>query len=166
MNLLQCSKEFWNEIEAINREADETGEMPIDAAERLDKASSNYVEKLANAALAYKSLNATAATIKDESKRLAERADRVERQAEYLRKYIEMSLPPGEKYEDARVSLKWRKSEAVKVTNILDVPPEYWRETVTREPDKRKLAPALKALKPGEMIPGAILEQRMNLQIE
>ena len=165
MNLLQCSKEFWAEIEAINREADETGEMPIDAAERLDKASATYVEKLANAGIAYKALKASAAIIKEESKKLAERADRVERQADYLRSYIQMSLPEGEKFEDARVSLTWRASESVEVTNILDVPPEYWREKVTREPDKTKLKPALKSLKPGEHIPGARLERKVNLQI-
>jgi len=166
MNLLECSKEFWLVVESLHREAEESGEWPLDAAERLDRASSNYTDKLRNAGVAYKTLRASAEAVNAESKKLKNRADRLERQADHLRMYIQMSLPEGEKFETAEVAMKWRASEAVEVTNILDVPPEYWREKVVREPDKNLLKKALKAAKPGEWIPGAKLERRMNLQIE
>jgi len=166
MNLLECSKEFWRAIEALHAEAEETGEWPLDANERLDQASSNFVEKLRNAGVAYKSLKASAEAVHAQADKLKSRAERLERQAEHLRAYIQMSLPEGEKFECPEVAMRWRQSERVEVTNILDVPPEYWREKVTREPDKTALKKALKEAKPGEWIPGAKLERRMNLSIE
>lgn len=87
------------------------------------------------------------------------------RQAAIVRaEFVISALLRGEKIETAEHSFSFRKSTAVNVLNP-DALPESFRRIIPEkwEPDKVALGKALKA---GEFIPGAELEERLNLQIK
>ncbi|MBQ1576313.1 MAG: siphovirus Gp157 family protein, partial [Oscillospiraceae bacterium] len=68
-----------------------------------------------------------------------------------------------ERLDTARVSLSFRASESVMETDAQLIPAAYWRETVKREIDKAKIKAAIKA---GEVVPGAEIVKKQNLQIK
>ena len=79
-----------------------------------------------------------------------------------LKKYVGEVLD-GQKFQTARVSASWRKSEAVEyVGNVFELPEDYIKYS---DPTVDKTA-LKKALKNGEEIEGARLVIRQNLQIK
>ena len=60
-------------------------------------------------------------------------------------------------------SISFRKSEQVAIDNEADLPEEYKREIVTIKPDKTAIKSAIKA---GKGIPGAHIEECINIQIK
>ena len=138
----------------------ETGELLSYAeVEALEMARE---EKLENWALWVKNQQALINGIKAEEKNLKERRDRLEarlaRSAEHLQGYL-----AGEKLSTARVSVTYRKSEAVEIfCPVDDVPENFQRVKTTVEPDKTALKAALKA---GEEIAGCRLVTRQSMNI-
>ena len=97
-----------------------------------------------------------------EEKALKARREANHRKGDSITRYIQNSLA-GEKFKTAKCAVSYRKSETVEFTDQDLVPDEYWRVKTTREPDKTALKTALKA---GESIPGAYLEQHQNMSIK
>ena len=97
--------------------------------------------------------------IKAETKRLRARAATLENQSERLKNYIRSNIPEGQKYEDGRVKLSWRKSVGVLIRDMSALPDRLVK--VERTP---MLAEIKKELKEHEL-PGAELEKRNNLVI-
>lgn len=144
----------------------ETGEV-IDI-ERLDALQMARDEKLENIGLYIKNLDAEAAAIREEEKALAARRKVRENKAERLREYLSYSLG-GQAFETPRVSVSFRASTRCEVTDEealvaylqthRDDCIKYTAPTV----DKTKVTRLLKA---GDEIPGAVLEQRQNMQLK
>lgn len=142
----------------------ERAETPEEEAEALKDVllvDEEREAKLANCCGYLKSLDADADKIANEIKRLQAKKERVENRSETFTKYLTANLLPNETWSNAVHSIGWRKSEAVVITG--DVPEQYVREVVKREPDKTAIKKDLKA---GAEIPGAFLEVRNNLQIK
>lgn len=95
---------------------------------------------------------------------LKARKARIEKARDIAQAVIEKLLPVGEKLETDFVTLSWRKSEAVVVDGAPELLPEkYQRVKITVDADKTAIKAAIKA---GEIVPGARLEVRQNLQIK
>jgi hypothetical protein len=108
-----------------------------------------------------KNFRADAEAIKAEKMRLAKRQQAAERTVERLTRYLGDFIEPGLKLKDARAAIGWRRSESVVLTvGPDDLPEEYVR--IKREADMQRIKADLKA---GDDVPGAILEERQNLQI-
>lgn len=141
----------------------ETGEIVnADAYEALDSLQMAFDQKAEGILLWIKNLTAEAEALKKEKLAFAERQSAAERKAESLKKYISGVLC-GNKFQTEKVSVTWRKSEAVEYAgNVYDLPEELVKY---KEPEINK-AELKKRLKAGEVIAGAELVQRNNMQIK
>ena len=136
----------------------ETGEI-IDM-DKLGELQLAFDVKVENIALWIKNLLSDAEAIKAEKNRLAERQKSCENKAKSLKEYLNTYLD-GQKFKTPRVSISYRKSDAVEVTDITKVKAEYLKP-VEPEVDKNKIK---KALKEGAKLEGVILVQNQNMQI-
>lgn len=106
-----------------------------------------------------KEYEAMADAISAEAKRLQKRAALFARKADRLKAYIQANVPEGQKYEDERVRISWRKSTRVLIRDQDALPDRLKRVTVAPALDEIR-----KELKQHEL-PGAELETRKNLVI-
>lgn len=142
---------------------EETGEVLFDE-DNFAALEGERNAKLEAVALYVKSLDAEAAAMRAEEKALAERRSVRERKAERLRKYVadSMTMFGDTKLETARCSLSFRKSEAVEITDASKLRLDLWKQPAP-QPDKTAIKKAIKA---GEVVEGAAIVTRQNLQIK
>lgn len=156
MTLYEINQQILN---AIEYGCDpETGEI-IDAA-ALDALEMAKEEKTENIILLIKDLTAENKAISEEEQALAKRRRTGENRVEWLKNYLMASLE-GEKFKTPRCSASYRKTAAVSIIDESAIPSEYIRTKT--EPNKMAIKDALKA---GETIPGATLEDRVSLIIK
>lgn len=143
---------------------EETGEVFFED-EDLEAMEAERAAKLEAVACFIKGLDAEAAAIKAEEKALAARRRAKEAKADRLRAYLANSLlTAGEsRFESARCALSFRKSEAVLIDDIEQLPAWLCIMKTITEPNKAGIKRLLKA---GEAVPGAWLEERQNLQVK
>ena len=153
MNLYEIDNEIMNCID------EETGEI-VDV-EKLDSLVMERDVKIENICLWIKNLKADAVALKAEKDNFATRQKAAENKAESLTKYISNYLN-GDKYKSARVTVSYRKSEAVNITDISQIPTEYIKPA---EPQADKTA-IKNAIKSGTAIPGAEIIENQNIQIK
>ena len=141
----------------------ETGELiENEAYKAIDGLQMALEEKTESVLLWIKNLQADAEALKKEKQAFADRQSRVENKIESLKKYVGGVLE-GQKFQTARVSASWRKSDAVEYDgDVFALPEDYIKYS---EPTVDKVA-LKKALKNGEKIKGARLITRQNLQIK
>lgn len=153
MNLYEIDNEIMSCVDM------ETGEI-IDA-EKLDQLQMDREQKIENIALWIKNLTSDAEALKVEKQAFADRQKAAENKAASLKKYLSNYLD-GEKYKSAKVSVSFRKSEAVNILDMSKLPEQYLKAA---EPiaDKTGIKNALKA---GEIIAGAELVENQNIQIK
>lgn len=137
----------------------ETGEI-IDE-EKLQALQLEFHQKVEGIALWIKNLVAEAKMIKEEKDNLAARQKVCENKAESLKKYLGQALG-GEKFKTPKVSISYRKSESVEVTDVSLLDDDYLK---FKEPeaDKTKIK---KALKDGIILEGVTIVEKNNIQIK
>lgn len=153
MNLYEIDNEIMNCVDM------ETGEI-IDA-EKLDKLQMDKEQKIENIALWIKNLLSDAEALKAEKQVFADRQRAAENKATSLKKYLSDYMA-GEKYKSAKVSVSFRKSEAVNILDMSKIPEQYLK---VAEPTADKIG-IKNALKAGEVINGAELVENQNIQIK
>ena len=135
----------------------ETGEI-IDA-DKLNELQIAKDEKLENLALWYKDLLAEANALKEEKETFAEREKAAKNKAESIKNYLSFVLN-GENFKTTKCALSFRKSEKTVIDDIYSIPESYLKYS---EP-KADLTEIKKAIKNGEEIKGAHLEETQNIQ--
>lgn len=155
--------EIKSEIESLFNRVDENGELPDDIAQQLEQLAITEHEKIENTGLYIKNLLSDADAIKNEVDRLNKRRQAMTHKAERLKNYLSDYLTNNnkDKFSTARIDLRFRRSEQVRIYQDADLPNDLWR--VKLEPDKATIKKLLKA---GEIVPGAELVERQNLQIK
>ena len=152
--------EIMNEIENFDFEIDEeTGEiLNFDALDRLQVARDVKIENLC---LWVKNLKSDAEAYKAEKESFAKKQKQAENRATSLHNFIQPVLN-GEKFTTDRVTVSYRKSEAIELEDKICVPDKYF---VPQEPklDKTGLKKAIKA---GEEFGGVHLVERQNMSIK
>lgn len=139
----------------------ETGEI-LDADD-LDALDIALADKLEGCGLYIKNSEAMANAIKEEEQRLRERRASLERRIESIKQYMRGGLElAGGKVETPRIRLSFRRSKAVEILDQGALPDEFIRVSVKEDPDKKMILAALKA---GQEVPGAALDERLSLQI-
>src|SRR5574343_612996 len=171
MNLYELNKEF-SALEAnLNRqlsaavaEGSITQEQADDIyADTLEGASGDLEEKLLNIAKIAANLEAEAEAISVAIARQKARKDSLSKKSEALRKRaISVMQQHDLSPRDAEICLKLRKSEAVEIDDLSELPADYIREKVSKEADKQLIK---KAIKDGFSVPGAHIESRVSLVI-
>ena len=146
---------------------EETGEVIFDdRSAELEQLQISRAEKLEAVALYIKNLDALAEDIKAEEKALKERREAREKKAENLRKYLGNSLTAANEagFETAKVSVSFHKSQAV-IVDEKKLDKAFIKETVktTYAPDKIAIKKAIKA---GQEVTGAYIEERKAVKIQ
>ncbi|MBR1527767.1 MAG: siphovirus Gp157 family protein [Oscillospiraceae bacterium] len=137
----------------------ETGEVLDEEA--LTALVMERTEKIESVGCWIKNLEAEAEAIKVERDKLAQRQRTAENRAESLRRWL-AGILNGEKFTTAKVAVSFRKSVAVQIDeDKLDK--KYFVEKSVTVPDKTAIRNALKS---GEKISGAYLEEKQNIQIK
>ena len=138
---------------------EETGE--IKDLEAFEQLSMEKDEKVKNMLLWAKNMTSEAKAIKEEEKNLADRRKALENKAESLKNYVQHILN-GEKFSCPQVSVSYRKSQAVEITDLSLIPEIYLRH---KEPEADKTA-LKEILKTGEIIDGCELVDRISMTIK
>ena len=137
----------------------ETGEI-IDT-DKLNELQIAKDEKIENLALWYKDLLAEANALKEEKEAFAEREKAAKNKAESIKNYLSYVLN-GENFKTTKCALSFRKSEKTVIDDINSIPENFLKYA---EP-KADLTEIKKAIKNGEEIKGAHLEEAQNIQIK
>ena len=137
----------------------ETGEiLDID---KLDALNLEVKEKNHGVALGIKNLEAEAEMVKAEAKKFNDRARAIQNRIDGLKTWMQNALE-GQEFDDGAVKIRYRTTKACLITDMGKVPNEWLKE---QEPIYRKVD-MLKAMKDGETIPGAEIEERQSLNIK
>ena len=137
----------------------DTGEVDGEALAAYAEYTTAAAEKLEGTACYCRELKAEAEAIKAEE----ERRKALENKSERLKAYMMPALEAmGGKVKGVMVSLRIGTTQAVKVLDLEALPEAFRRIKTTIDPDKVALK---KALKDGETIPGAALEERQSVVI-
>lgn len=164
MNLYEIDKHYQEVLENGFSFDGETGEVLFDT-ESLDTLQGEYNEKIDNIVCFIKDLEALNLAIKNEKKALDERIKMNDNKIERLKGYIVGSLNQRQlkKFESSKNKLSFRKSESVNVFDESLIDKKFMKEKITYSVDKTSIK---KALKNGEVVDGATLEVKENLQIK
>lgn len=117
-------------------------------------------EKIENVACWIKNLVAEAEMIEIERKKLDERKHSALNKAESLKGWLNYALE-GQKFSTGKVAVSYRKSQVCNIIDPEKIPADLYKAKY--EVDKATIKDLLKQ---GEVIPGAILEERNNIQIK
>lgn len=141
----------------------DTGEVDGEALAAYAEYNAAAAEKLEGTACYCRELKAEAEAIKAEEERLAKRRKALENKSERLKAYMMPALEAmGGKVKGVMVSLRISKTQSVTVFDI-DALPDAFKRVVTKvDPDKMAIK---KALKSGERIPGASIEERQSVVV-
>lgn len=166
MNLYEINSQIKRILDnGFNADIDpETGEIIDEGEHDLETLEILRQDKLEGIALYIKNLTALADDIKAEEKSLAERRKAAEAKAERLSAYLADDLiSHGEKkLETAKCAVTMRKSEVVIIDeSLLDM--TWFKPTTTYKP---MLAEIKKALKSGETVDGAHIEERQKVTVK
>ena len=138
---------------------EETGELfDVDRFEELNLERNTKIESIC---LWIKNLNSEIEALKAEKQAFAERQKRAENKAESLKRYISTYLN-GQRFESAKVSVSFRKSEPLEISENAVIPEEYLKH---KEPDIDK-AGLKKAIKEGQVFDGISIVEKLNIQIK
>lgn len=136
---------------------EDTGEITdYDAFEALVMEKDKKCESIA---LLYLNYLSDAEQYKTEKKKFEERAALAARNAERLKSYLDRFLA-GEKFKTTRVNVSYRRSEGVVIDDAKDIAEKYIKYTPSYD-----VAGIKAAIKSGETVTGAHLEERKNIQI-
>ena len=137
----------------------ETGEI-LDY-EKLDGLQIERDRKIENIVFLIENTENDIAGLKEQEEIFKARRQAAKKKLESLKGYLSYALG-GQKFETVKAKVSFRKSEAVIVENEAKIPKEYWTEKVTEGIDLTAVKNALKA---GNDVAGARLEERLNPQI-
>ena len=130
--------------------------------ERLQALTIAKSEKIDNIACLYKNLTAEADAIDREIATLSERKKSAMNRAESLKEFLTTILQ-GAIHNSARNKITWRRSDYVNITDEKQIPHLYKTETVEVKVNKNDIRAAMKS---GEVVDGAELVEKMNIQIK
>lgn len=139
-----------------------TGEVDTDLFERLEMLNLKKEELTENAALMIKNLEATVTARKAEVTKQKEMIEKETAQIERIKGYLIKSLN-GEKFKNERVSISYRSSTTVNISDADALPLEYMRTKTTFEPDKTAIK---NAIAEGKTVEGAEIINKKTIQIK
>ena len=156
--------EIGEQMEAIEAEIDlyaseHEGEILAELEDALMALAEDRTSKLLGIAVWIKNLRAEENAYKEETDSLRKKREAVQKKIDRLTGFIDTQIGPEESIKDSRVSIFHRRSEVVVVENQALLPGNCTRIVV--EPRKDEIKRLIKA---GEIVPGAQIETRNNLQ--
>ena len=142
----------------------DTGEI-LWTKENLDQLQMVMAEKFRRCSIYGKNQHAQAEFYRNEAKRLTEIAKVYDKKSKAIEDYMYACLQEcGGEIHGNGVTARIRKCPAsVQVLDEESIPPEFWREKVTRTVDKAAIKEALKT---GFEVPGCALVQNEKVEVK
>ena len=141
-------------------EVNEDGEvLNID---ELDALELEKKEKLENIGLWIRNLEAEKDAVSNQKKIFADREARLGKKIDSLKGYLTYALG-GQKFSTDKVSVSFRKSESVHITDEHLIDDSYMDVSVVKRPNKKVIKDALKA---GKEVFGAELLEKQNISVK
>lgn len=143
---------------------EETGEVSFEGLERLEALKLSKAEKRENTALWLQDQEAFESRMKDAIAELQQRLKVHQKRKEYVERGLLIDLlESGDSgFESVKVKYGTRKSSGVVIDDKDKLPPEFVTIKQTFCEDKKAISAAIKA---GRDVPGAHIEERVNLAI-
>lgn len=162
MKLYEIPEEYRKVLEGVQVD-EETGE--ILGTDALVEFAGDLNETIKNTGLYLFELDSEAQQIDAQIKRLKSRKDGMKRRADTLKNLMldAMTSTGLQKVSDPLVTVYLRKSTATIVDEMDILPKDLLRVKVETSPDLIAIGKKLKA---GEVVPGAHLEERQNVNIK
>jgi hypothetical protein len=162
LNIYQIEKEY---LELANQLIESGGECSPELELQLTINQEQLEQKARGYGFIVKQMESDISIIEDEIKRLGELKKSREKAVERLEKTLSnaMQLFEIEKLETPTLKINFRKSEAVEIDNEKEIPSRFLKAKTTYTIDKMAIK---EAIKNGELISGARLQQNKNIQIK
>lgn len=161
LSLYQINQDYENCLSQVIDT--DTGEvLNENLIEVLNNIQMALEEKALNTAYVIRKLDSRIDAIKNEIDRLKKLKEMAESAEERLKKYLQENIPEGQKIQGDLITISWRKSESVEISDVSKIPKEYIKTKIEESPDKTTIKEALKS---GKQVPGAELVSKNNLQI-
>lgn len=148
--------------EIIANNTDEDGVIAEEVLAELDALEVAKEEKIDNCISFIKSREAMAEMLKKERQAIAKREKTAENEVERVKQYLTFCLA-GAKWESTAGKVSYRRSEAVEVEDLDEIPAIYKTEVTEVKADKKAIK---EAIKNGYEVPGARLEERQSTVIK
>ena len=167
MKLYEIADNYLEFLEAI-----ENGEVPDEAiTDTLESITDVFEDKADSIACLLKNLDADIEGIKAEEKRLSERRKSKEAAYQRLKQYLSDTLIRSgiTIIETARNRISFRKSQSVCILDeaiFIDWATKNRDDLLSFKPPTINRTAVKKALKDGEEVTGAIIEEKQNLQLK
>ena len=140
----------------------ETGEISEERMEAFLALEMEREAKIEGVACLLKNTVAEAAALKGEKLAFAARQSTAERTVARLKKYL-LEACGGEKFSSTKAQITFRATSAVEIDEGAEIPEQYLRVTITKEPDKDALKEALNA---GVLIPGVRIAKSKSVTVK
>jgi hypothetical protein len=159
-SLYHISKEALDLAEML-----EVGELTPELEQRLTINQNELQEKAINYGYVIKDADGNITAIDNEIERLNALKKSEERKRNILKERISsaMQFYGIEKVETSTLKLSFRRSESVEIVSVEQLPDDYMIKKVTVSPDKSKIK---EDIKKGKEVPGAVINENLNLQIK
>ncbi len=166
MKLYELDQEIEKVEEAYNVYAEEhSGDITDFPYEAQYKAlQGERDEKLLNLGSWFKNLSVQSKAYADELKVMQQKKKVIDNKMQWVKNFINSYLKVGEKINDTRVQLSWRKSETVAVVENFDLSTlQNFFKVIEEKVDKTKVK---QHMKQGKQFAGIQLVKKDNLQIK
>ena len=164
MNLFDIDAGIRAFLDGLYAQVDEDGVIEADL-DQLEALQAERDTKWENIALYIKELDVEAEALKAEKIKLGERQKVTENKAKRLREYLAGSMQRNQtpKFETAKCKLSFRRSERVIIPDEDKLDEHYLLKNIVYKANTDEIK---KALKRGEAVEGAYLEECQNLQVK
>jgi hypothetical protein len=159
-NIFEIGSEYQNLISLIEQNngdlSDDLHEAYINTREELNNKAKAYIYVIRNKENLIDNIDA-------EIERLRDMKKQTEKEVERIKNYLSLAVDHFGNFETGLHKISNRISKSVEVTDFNQLPKEYLKEKIEINPDKTAIK---KALEQGEIISGALLVTKSNLQIK
>lgn len=167
INLWKASDEYYQLCEQLYNSIDEDGVVAEQAMSAILEARETFEGKAVAVAMVYRQFDKDIASIDEEIERLDAHKKSLNAKKERLKRSLSDACEKTgvESIKGIYANISFRASEETVIDNENILPEEFKRTTtkITVSADKTKIKAAIKA---GQVVAGAHIEKKMNLQIK
>jgi predicted nucleic acid-binding Zn-ribbon protein len=163
MKLYEIDNIIQQKIDEAELMYNETGKYPDQFTENINALEMIKTDKITNIAKYIVSIQAEIVALQEEIDRMKDKISSRQNKIEFLRSYIQSNMTNDEKIKDPFISISFRKSESVEISDMSLIPDMYKKTKTEISPDKIAIKDAIKN---GQEISGAQIMTNYYLQIK
>lgn len=165
ISLWKASDEYFQLCEQLYNSTDEDGVVDAEVFENMVAARETFEAKAVACAMVYRQLEKDIADVNIELNRLKELKDSLSKKKQRLADSLSGAcVKTGiDSIKGVYANISFRASEETIIDDESQIPYDYITEKITYKADKTKIKEAIKL---GQIVPGAHIESKRNIQIK